>query len=119
MKDKLQNKLKQQSGWSEKDLWDYFNGTLSPEKQHELEYNLSSSDFLQDAEEGLNAMKEKETIKRTVHHINHTLSRQIKKKSHNHKNPFSSLPLLIISTFLLLALIVLAFLVLYKLSLVK
>lgn len=115
----MKDKIKPNSEWSEKDVWDYLNGNLSSEKQHELEFNLSSSEFLQDAEEGLRAIKEKETINRSVQHINHKLLRQLKKKSRTGKDPFSSLPLLIVSTFLLLALIVLAFFVLYQMSLAK
>lgn len=115
----MKDKLKPNSRWSDKDVWDYLNGNLSSEKQHELEFNLSCSEFLQDAEEGLNAIKEKDMVIRSVQHINHQLLRQLKKKSRPVKHSFSSLPLLIVSTFLLLALIVLAFFVLYKMSLVK
>ncbi len=116
MSDKLLDILKEHSDISEQKLMDYLMGHLTPEERHEVELHLTDTDLLADAEEGLSQLKNKEKINQTVALLNKQLTEKLKerrKRKPNWHKPNQSL--LIVTTFIILVLIVIAFLVILKL----
>jgi len=65
---------------SEEQLLSYLEGNLSPDQQHQIEEVLLDDPFLNDAVEGLAAIKDKEQIGRITAQLNLHLRRQIKEK---------------------------------------
>ena len=117
MSDKLLDILKDQADISEQELIQYLNGTLTPEERHEIEKRLAASDMLADAEEGLSQLKNKENVHTVVTDINKQLYQQLRQRRSKNKYPLiPNQSLLIITTFLILVLIVIAFVVIYKMQ---
>ncbi len=115
MSDKLLNILKEHSDISEQKLMDYLMGHLTPEERHEVEMHLTDTELLADAEEGLSQLKNKEKINQTVALLNKKLTEKLKerrKRKSNWQKPNQSL--LIVTTFIILTLVVIAFLVIMK-----
>ena len=117
MSDKLLDILKDQADISEQELMQYLQGNLTPEERHEIEKRLAASDMLADAEEGLSQLKNKENVQTVVSDLNKQLYNQLRKRRHKSKYPvIPNQSLLIITTFLILVLIVIAFVVIYKMQ---
>ena len=115
MSDKLLNILKKHNNISEQKLMDYLMGHLTPEERHEVEMHLTDTDLLSDAEEGLSQIKNKEQLNQTVALLNKQLTAKLKERRNRKSNwqkPNQSL--LIVTTFIILALIVITFLVIMK-----
>ena len=61
-------------------LMDYLEGRLSPEEKHRVELIMSESRFVDDAIEGLAAMKDKQKIATILHELNSQLHQKTRKK---------------------------------------
>lgn len=101
---------------SDDELLDYLNNRLTPAQRADLEQRLAASDFFTDAEEGLQLVQHKETVPQAVAQINRNFIEKLRSKRHKPARPAPSLSLIIISTLLILALIVFAFLVILKMK---
>ncbi len=73
---------------SEDRLLAYIEGILPPDEQHQLEELLEADPFLNDAVDGLSAVKDKEQLKLITDQINHHLKRQIQnRRKHRRTRP--------------------------------
>ncbi len=116
MSDKLLNILKEHSDISEQKLMDYLMGHLTPEERHEVEMHLTDTELLADAEEGLSQLKNKEKINQTVTLLNKQLTKKLKEGRKRKPNWFKpNQNFLIVTCFIILLLIVIAFIVIQKL----
>jgi ABC-type bacteriocin/lantibiotic exporter with double-glycine peptidase domain len=118
MDDELKNILSQFDANPEMDdgkLMDYVNKQLTHEEQHELEKQMNDDEFVSDAMEGLQGMKNTEGVPAMVHQLNTGLKRQLKKnKRTKRQNFFKEGPWIYFSIILLLVLAVAAFVVIKK-----
>jgi anti-sigma factor RsiW len=81
----MNNELKNILSNSNKDidnqkLMDYLSGKLSAEEKHEIEKQMAESDFVNDAVEGLQDIKNKKDVSQYVDQLNDNLHKQLDKK---------------------------------------
>lgn len=76
---------KEHTAIDEDQLLAYLEGNMSPEEQHVLEEVLESDPFLNDAVEGLAAIKDKEQLRQIAAQINQHLRHQVKKRKHHRR----------------------------------
>ena len=95
----------------------YLQGRLSPEQRHEVEKQLLENDFNEDAIEGLQEIHDKEQIPYIVEKLNRDLRKKTEKKKLRHeKLRIKNQPWLYISILILIILLVLAYIVIYRLQ---
>ena len=96
-------------------LMDYLSGKLSAEEKHEFEKQMADSDFMNDAVEGLEEVKNKKELSNFVDHLNNDLQKQLeKKKKRKQKRALKDQPWLYLAIVLLLLLIIIGFIVIKK-----
>ena len=96
-------------------LMDYLSGKLSAEEKHEIEKQMADSDFVNDAVEGLEEMKNKKDISLYVEQLNNDLHKQLdKKKKRKEKRTLKDQPWIYLAIVLLLLLIIICFIVIKK-----
>jgi anti-sigma factor RsiW len=116
MSDNLLDILKQRDDLTEQELLKYLQGDLTPEERRAVEEKLADSEMMSDAEEGLR-MADAAKTSFAVNDINRKLALQLQqqRRKRTHK-PVPNQSLVIAATFLVLLLIVLAYLVIYKMK---
>lgn len=114
MNNNLLNILQEHDDLSEQQLLDYLNGKLSAEERHAVEMQLAEDDLMRDAEEGLQEVKEKQNLDTVTAQLNARLAEQLKKRRKKVRKELPNQSLLIITTFIILVLMVIAFMVIYK-----
>ena len=93
----------------------YLQGKLSAEQQHEVEKKMMTTNFTDDAMDGLQEIKNKEKISSLVEQLNRDLHKKLeKKKKKREKLRFKDQPWLYIAIFIILLLIVLSYMVIQK-----
>ena len=93
----------------------YLQGKLSEEKKHEIEKNLMENEFVGDAVEGLQEIKDKQQIAYMVEMLNRDLKSKLeKKKKRREKMRIKNQPWLYISLLILILLIILAYMVIHR-----
>jgi hypothetical protein len=98
-------------------LLKYLQGHLSEEQKNELEKQMLSNDFDNDALEGLLEFRNKEKISLMVDQLNRDLRKKTeKKKQFREKLRFKDQPWLYIAILILLLLIVLSYFVIHRLT---
>lgn len=96
-------------------LMDYLNGKLSAEDKHEVEKQMADSQFINDAIEGLEEVKNKKDLSSFVNELNTNLHKQLeKKKKRKQKRALKDQPWLYLAIVILLLLIVICFVVIKK-----
>ncbi len=116
----MNNELKNILSNSNKDidnqkLMDYISGKLSAEEKHEMEKQMADSDFVNDAVEGLEDVKNKKDLSLFVEQLNTNLHKQLdKKKKRKQKRTLKDQPWLYLTIVLLLLLIIIGFIVIKK-----
>ncbi len=96
-------------------LMDYLSGKLSAEEKHDLEKEMSGSDFMNDAVEGLEAIKNKKDLAFFVEQMNADLHKQLdKKKTRKFKRKLKDQPWLYFAIVLILLIIIICFVVIKK-----
>ena len=96
-------------------LMDYLSGKLSAEEKHEIEKQMADSDFVNDAVEGLEDVKNKKDLSLFVEQLNTNLHKQLdKKKKRKQKRTLKDQPWLYLAVIILLLLIVVCFIVIKK-----
>lgn len=96
-------------------LMDYLSGKLSAEEKHEIEKQMADSDFVNDAVEGLQDVKNKKDLSLFVEQLNDNLHKQLdKKKRRKQKRALKDQPWLYLTIILLLLLTVICFIVIRK-----
>jgi anti-sigma factor RsiW len=117
MRDKLLDILKNEADISEQEMLNYLEGKLTPEERQSVEERIATSEMLADAEEGLSQLKNKEEINKAVAGLNKQLAQQLVKQRRKRKRrELPNQSLIILSTFIILVLIVIAFVVIYKMQ---
>ena len=93
-------------------LMDYLSGKLSAEEKHQIEMQMSESDFMNDAVEGLEEVKNKKDLSVFVDQLNSGLHKQLeKKKKRKLKRRIKEQPLLYLTIIIILLLILISFFV--------
>ncbi|HEY8690897.1 MAG TPA: hypothetical protein VIM07_16790 [Chitinophagaceae bacterium] len=96
-------------------LMDYLSGKLSAEEKHEIEEQMADSEFVNDAVEGLEDVKNKKDLSLFVEQLNDNLHKQLdKKKKRKQKRTLKEQPWIYLAIILLLLLIVICFIVIKK-----
>ena len=96
-------------------LMDYLSAKLSAEEKHEIEKQMADSDFVNDAVEGLEDVKNKKDLSFFVEQINADLHKQLeKKKTRKQKRRLKDQPWIYLAIVLLLLLIIICFIVIKK-----
>jgi len=96
-------------------LMDYLSAKLSAEEKHEIEKQMADSDFVNDAVEGLEEVKNKKDLSLFVEQLNTNLHKQLdKKKKRKQKRALKDQPWLYLTIVLLLLLIIICFIVIKK-----
>lgn len=96
-------------------LLKYLEGRLSDEQKHELEKRMLTSEFSDDAMEGLQEIKNKAKISSLVEQLNRDLHKKLeKRKKRREKFRFKDQPWLYIAIFIVLLLIVLSYVVIHR-----
>ncbi len=96
-------------------LMDYLTNELSKSASHEVEENMASDDFLNDAVEGLQEIKSTKNMEAYVEQLNADLQKQTaKNKKRKEKRRFKDQPYTYLTIAILLILIVICFVVIKK-----
>jgi len=96
-------------------LLKYLEGRLSEEQKHEVEKKMLASQFSDDAMEGLQEIKNKKDLSSLVEQLNRDLHKKLeKKKQRREKFRIKDQPWLYITIVIILLLIVLSFVVVYR-----
>ena len=96
-------------------LMDYLSGKLSADEKHEVEKQMADSDFMNDALEGLEDVKNKKELTFFVEQLNADLHKQLeKKKLKKQKRSIKEQPWLYLAIILLLLLSIISFIVIKK-----
>jgi ABC-type bacteriocin/lantibiotic exporter with double-glycine peptidase domain len=112
LKDILSNLNKDKDIGQDK-LLQYLNRTMPDAEQHELEKQMNDDEFMNDALEGLDQVKDKNTIPSRVHQLNADLKKQLdKRKRKNREIP--SQYWTYISIIIVLLLIIIGYLVIKR-----
>ena len=116
MSDELKNILSNSNkDINNQKLMDYLSGKLSAEEKHELEKQMNDSDFVNDAVEGLQDVKNKKELSILVEQLNADLHKQLnKKKKRKLKRALKEQPWLYITIIIILFLIIIGFIVIKK-----
>lgn len=102
----LNNEIEQEK------LLQYLNRNLTDAEQHEFEKQMNDDEFMSDAVEGLQEIKNSQSIPGYVHQLNADLKKQINKtKERRNKRAIPSQYWTFISIIILLILVVIAYLV--------
>lgn len=93
-------------------LMDYLSNKLSQEEKHAFEMEMADSDMLNDAVEGLEAIKDKKKIEEFTDRLNADLQKRLgKKKSRKEKLRLKDQPWLYFAIIIILLLIVISFVI--------
>ncbi len=96
-------------------LLKYLQGKLSEEQKNEVEKKMLTSDFNNDALEGLSEIKEKERLSFLVETLNRDLRKKLdKKKQRREKLRLKDQPWFYISLLILLLLIILSYFIIQR-----
>ena len=116
MNDNLKNILSNLSpDIDQETLIKYLQGKLSEEQKNELEKNMLTGEFEDDALEGLQEIKNKENISVLVDQLNRDLQKKLEKKKKRRKNlRFKDQPWIYIAVILILLLIVISYFVIHR-----
>ena len=97
-------------------LLDYLNKKLSAGEAHELEKQMADDEFMNDAVEGLDELKDKRNIAAYVEQLNRDLQKNLKKKKkRREKRRIKEQPWVYFTIILILVLIIISYLVIKKL----
>ena len=96
-------------------LMDYLSNKLSAEEKHEMEKQMADSDFVNDAVEGLEEVKNKKNLSLFVEQLNTNLHKQLdKKRRRKQKLALKDQPWLYLAVIILLLLIAICFIIIKK-----
>ena len=96
-------------------LMDYLSNKLPAGEKHEIEKQMADSEFINDAVEGLEEIKDKKHLSSFVEQLNNNLQKQLeKKKKRKLKRSLKDQPWLYLAIVLLLLLIIICFIVIKR-----
>lgn len=96
-------------------LLKYLNGQLSDAEKHDVEKKMMTTEFNDDAFEGLQEIKNKEKISTLVEQLNRDLHKKLEKKKKNReKLKFKDQPWLYAAILIILLLIIICYAIIHK-----
>lgn len=96
-------------------LIDYLSGNLPAEERHDIEKQIADSDFLNDAVDGLEEVKNKKDLSLFVDQLNAELQKNLdKKKKRKLKHTLKEYPWLYLAIVIILLLAIVCFIVIKK-----
>lgn len=96
-------------------LIDYLSGKLSAEEKHEIEKQMNDSEFMNDAVEGLEEVKNKKDLTFLVEQLNVDLNKKLlKKNKRKQKRKLKDQPWLYLTIIIIFLLIIIGFIVIKK-----
>ena len=96
-------------------LMDYLSGKLSADERHDLEKQMSGSELVNDAVEGLENFKSTEKIGDLVTQLNSNLNKHLEKKKYRRdKRKIKDQPWVYLAVVIILALAIICFIVIKK-----
>lgn len=106
----LKDILNEDDDLRDEDLLKYVQGDISKEDQHKVERQMADSDFVNDAMEGLQGVRNKRSIDQYVEELNRNLQKQVStKKQRKQKRKLKDQPWIVITVVVVLTLCVLAY----------
>jgi anti-sigma-K factor RskA len=99
-------------------LMDYLSGKLSAQEKHEFEKQMAENDMVNDAVEGLQQFKDQKNLETYVDQLQKQLNQYIQQKKQRRANWYRSKydPWIYVAVVLVLILIVIAYVVIRKLT---
>jgi hypothetical protein len=92
------------------DLLKYLQDDLSKDDQHKVEKQIADSDFVSDAVEGLQGMKNKRSIEQYVDELNRNLQKHVSvKKQRKEKRRLKDQPWIIVAVIVVIGLCIVAY----------
>lgn len=96
-------------------LMDYLAGQLTATDLHDVEKSMADSEFVNDAMEGLMAVKDNRDISRLVEQLNKDLGKKLEQKKHlKEKRKLKEYPWIYVALVLILLLVILSWFVIHK-----
>jgi len=106
----LKDILNNEDDLRDEDLLKYVQGNISKDDQHKVERQMADSDFVNDAMEGLQSVRNKKSIDNYVEELNRNLQKQVSaKKQRKEKRKLKDQPWIIIAVVVVLGLCILAY----------
>jgi len=110
----LTNILSSGDEFTEEQLLSYLQGNTTGEGAHLVEKQMAESDFINDAVEGLQAIKSAKKLDDYVHQLNQKLQQQLEvKKQRKEKREIKHLGWIILAVILILVLCILGYVVIH------
>ena len=98
-------------------LMDYIAGKLSSDEKHEVEKWMADSNFMNDAVEGLESIKNKGNISQLVEQLNHDLQKKLEqKKNRRRKRKLKDQPWIYYAIVIVLIAIILTWYIIHRLQ---
>ena len=98
-------------------LMDYLAGRLSAEQKHEVEKLMADNEFMNDAVEGLEEVKNKKDLSRIVDQLNSSLHKKLEqKKIRKEKRKLKDSPWPYLAIILIIVLSIVSYLIIHKLK---
>ncbi len=106
----LNNILNEEDDLRDDDLLKYLQGDISKDDHHKVERQMADSDFVNDAMEGLQNVRNKKSIDVYVEELNRNLKKQVStKKKRNEKRKLKDQPWIVIAVVVVLGLCILTY----------
>ena len=116
MNERLLDIWKQQDPPGDEALLKYLRGELLPEEVRIIEEQLAASELHSDAAEGLQMLEQPKDAEEITARLNLQLATQLRQQRKRSRRSLPNQSLLILVTFIVLVLLVLAFMVIYRLQ---
>jgi len=117
---KENNKILPDNIPADEDLLAYVQENLSAEQRYALELKMAENNFINDAVEGLEQIKDKQNIQDYVKDLNHQLRKQThKKRVRKHKRKLKTQELIIIVAVVILILCAIGYIVISQIPATK
>jgi hypothetical protein len=106
----LNDILNEDDNLRDEDLLKYLQGDISKDDQHKVERQMADSDFVNDAMEGLQGVRNKKSIDQYVEELNRNLQKQVSaKKQRRDKRKLKDQPWIIVAVVVVLGLCILTY----------
>lgn len=110
--DDLTNILREDDEFNEEQIKKYLSGNISEEERFAIEKQMADSEFVNDAVEGLQSVRDKQKLNEYVNHLNKDLHKYLQsKKLSKEKRKTKDLSWIIVAVIVILLLCILGYIV--------